>query len=195
MMRRCYRGGAKFLLRDSVLGSQLLDDGQMGRLYSVKENAEVNTAQLAFFATSVVWRAAIHTWRFGPRTERVFLGPYQDQLRRYLLGQDQFPQQAAMWVWVSSYDKPSRAISFPQSMRVWDCYTHGFDIPGVRFTMFVGKVLPEVVRRLCIIYGEEKIITVSPAPDDILATSVGKISQTSRVSPKLLTKGKWSWTR
>lgn len=195
VMQRCYRGGAEFLLRDSVLGSQLLDDGLMGRLYSVKQNVGINCNQLAYFATSVVWRAAIYNWRFGLRAERVFLGPYQDQIRRYLLGQDQFPRQAAMWVWVSSYDKPSRAISFPQSLRVWDCYSHGFDVPGVRFTMFVGKVLPEVVRRLCIIHGEEKIVMVSPAPDDILATSVGKISETSRVSPKLLALGKWSWTR
>jgi hypothetical protein len=100
-----------------------------------------------------------------------------------------------MWVWVSNYAKPSRAISFPHSLRAWDCYVHSFDIPGVRFMMFVGKVLPEIAHRLCVLQGEEKIIVVSSAPDDILATSVDKISETSRVSPKLLALGKWSWTR
>jgi hypothetical protein len=195
MMQRCYRGGTKFLLRDSVLGCQLLDDGKMGRLYSVKGTPDVSVEHLTFFAASVCWRASVHSWRLGPRTERIFLGPYQEPLRRYLLGQEPFPQHAAMWVWVSNYDKPSRAISFPHSLRTWDCYAHSFDIPGVRFMMFVGKVLPEIAHRLCILRGTEKIILVSSAPDDILATDVAKISQTSRVSPKLLSQGKWSWTR
>jgi hypothetical protein len=194
MMQRCYRGGAKFLLRDSVLGSQLLDDGEMGRLYSVKESQDVSVEHLAFFAASVFWRASIHNWRFGPRIERIFLGPYQESLRRYLLGQEPFPLNAAIWVWVSNYDKPSRAISFPHSLRTWDCYAHVFDIPGVRFTMLVGKVLPEIGHRLCILQGSEKIILVSSAPDDILASDVGKMSQTTRVSPRLLALGKWSWT-
>jgi hypothetical protein len=61
--------------------------------------------------------------------------------------------------------------------------------------MFLGKFLPEIARRLCVLQGDEKIILVSSAPDDILATDVGKISQTSRVSARLLALGKWSWTR
>src|SRR5271170_6841913 len=67
MLQRCYRGGTKFLLRDSVLSSRLLDDGKMGRLYSVKENPKVSVKHLAFFAASVFWRASIYNWRFGPR--------------------------------------------------------------------------------------------------------------------------------
>jgi hypothetical protein len=195
VLAHCYRGAGKFALRDLVLKAKLLDDGAAARIYSSKSNPDIDVASLAFFAASVFWRGAARTWRFqGHELERIALGRYQESFRRYLLGLEPLPNSAAMLVWVSHCDKPSRAVTMPQTHRVDDCHVHSFDIPGIRFDLFVGREVPSFVRLLCVVNGPERPILLSEAPDDILATQVGQVSRTTRLSKKLQAKGKWSWS-
>ena len=196
VLRHCYRGGQRFALRDLVLKAELLDDGPVARMYSTKSNLNIDSGALTFFAASVLWRAAAHTWQFlrGVPGNPIRLGPYQESLRKYLLGQEPFPRSAAMWVWVSRYDKPSRAVTTPHSGRVWNCYRHTFDIPGIRFDLFVGRTLPQFIRLMCVMNGPDRPILVSDAPDDILATQLTQFQQTTQLSKALQRKGKWSWS-
>jgi hypothetical protein len=49
---------------------------------------DINAGALCYFALSVIWRAAVWTWRLERATaEALCLGPYRDQLRRFLLGE------------------------------------------------------------------------------------------------------------
>ena len=196
VLRHCYRAGEGFALRDVVLNGKLLDDGPTAKFYSTKSNVHIDSAALAFFATSIFWRAAAHRWRFlGNFADNpIGLGPYQELLRKYLLGQGSFPKSAALWVWVSSYEKPSRVVTTPHSARIWNCHAHSFDIPGMRFDLFLGRTLPEFVRLCCIVKGPERPIIVFDAPDNILATQLGELRQTTQLSRALQEKGKWSWS-
>jgi hypothetical protein len=196
VLKHCYRGGDNFLLREFILKAEMLDDGVLGKIYSAKSNPQIDSGALAFFAASVFWRAAVHHWRYlrlAP-ISRIVLGPYQEQLRKFLLGEQRFPDSVGIWVWVSSYDQPSRAITTPHSMRYWDCHVHSFDIPGIRFMMIVGRALPDFVRLMCILNGRDQPILVSDAPDDILSTKLNELSRSTRLSDVLQKKGKWSWS-
>ena len=56
-------------------------------------------AKLAYFAASILWRGSAHQWRFGKQLlTRISLGPYEEELRQYLLGQTQFPRNAVLAV-------------------------------------------------------------------------------------------------
>ena len=51
----------------------------------------LDTDKLAYFAASVFWRAAVAT---NNEFEKLELGPYREELRRYLLGELPFPTRA-----------------------------------------------------------------------------------------------------
>lgn len=196
VLRQCYREGQGFALRELVLKGQLLADGPVAKIYSTKSNRNIDGGALTFFAASVFWRAAAHAWQFLRNVpgNPIVLGPYQQSLRKYLLGNGPFPHSAALWVWVSSYDKPSRAVTTPHSGRILNCHVHTFDIPGMRFDLFLGQRLPQFVRLLCVVDGPDRPILVSDAPDNILATQLDQFRQTTQLSKALQRKGKWSWS-
>ncbi len=183
------------MLRDFVLTARLLDDGVMGKFYSAKSNPNIGIEALTFFAASVFWRAAVHNWQYlkSAPVYRIFLGPYEEQLRRYLLGDQRFPKAAALWVWVSRYENPNRVVTPPVSTRAWNCHLHAFDIPGIRFTLILGRAIPEYVRQVCIRNGQDQPILLTSASDDLLATAVSNLSKTTRLSKALQTRGKWRW--
>lgn len=195
VLRHCYRGKQKFLLRDLVLKDELLNDGAAGKIYATKSISDIDSSALTYFAASVVWRAAAHNWQFLRHIpgNPISLGPYEEPIRKYLLGDGAFPHSAAMLVWISAYDRPSRAVTPPQSNRIWNCHVHAFDIPGVRFNLFVGRTLPPVVRLMCVLNGPDRPVLVSHAPDDILATNISRLSQTTRLSAALQREGKFAW--
>ncbi len=196
VLRHCYRIGEGFKLRELVLDAELVDDGEVAKIYSGKSNPHIDCDALVFFAARVFWRAAVHQWHLpGSNPEpSVRLGPYEDLLREYLLGSTQFPKTAAVWVWVSQAARPSRAVTFPHSCRIWDCHAHTFDVPGIRFDLFVGRTIPQFVRLMCALNGLDRPILMSGAPDDVLATRLARLSQTTRLSMALKGRGKWSWS-
>lgn len=195
-LRNCYRIGEGFRLRDLALRCELLDDGLMGRIYSCKTNTEIEVEKLAYFAASVFWRAAVHRWHQPTLKPKVpiELGPHQELLRQYLLGNTPFPNTMAVWLWLSQADPPSRVVTVPHSYRMWSCHIHCFDIPGMRFTLPVSRTLPDWVRLMCIVNGPDRPILISDAPDDILRADIDKLSKTSRLSRALARQGKWSWS-
>ena len=195
-IRNCYRVGEGFRLHELTLSCTLLEDGELAKFYSAKSNLEIDCAKLAYFAASVFWRASAHAWKFPTINPAIpiALGPYEDKFRTYLLGSSRFPDNAAIWVWISQAEKPSRAITFPSSYRLWECHVHTFDIPGVRFELFLGKTMLEFIKLMCVLKGPDQPILVSDVPDDVLATQVNRLSQTTRLARSLTKRGKWSWT-
>ncbi len=199
VLRHCYRGGETFGLRALALGSKLLNEGPnegpMGNFYSAKSNPNISTAALSFFAASVIWKAAAHRWPYlaAAGISPLALGPYEERLRTYLLGRDSLPPSIAVWVWVSRYERPSRAISTPHSDRMWGCHVHSFAVPGMLFMLFAGRTIPYNVRYLCISRGPDRPILVSNAPDDLLATDVDNLSRTTKLSKALKDLGEWRW--
>ena len=169
VMRNCYRGRGKFLLRDDLAKATpyLTVDGTS--VYTGATVAGVDVAALTYFPTSVFWRASARWWNIGrtkmPPTE---LGPYQEEIRLYLLDQGPFPQRAALNVLVSTKDVPLLAAHFPLSERADRLIRHRLWVPGIQFLLALGKEVDDQLRTGCIAHGKDNPIFTSDAADVVI---------------------------
>ena len=142
-MRHCYRGHGVFRLREILRESPpVVQDPEM-LVYSASELPPIDVGQLVYFCSSVFWRASVTGWSlFGEKFDPINLGKkYQEELRRYLLGKNDFPDTATVSIFVSQLNKPLLTFSFPESFRSNSRHTHQMHIPGITFVLTMGKAL------------------------------------------------------
>lgn len=88
----------------------------------------------------------------GGNYEAIRLGnEYQEQIRNYLLGDQAFPQNAAVTVILSQLQYPHLTFNFPGTVRVESCYRHILHVPGITFQLMLGKQMPEGTYDWCIL--------------------------------------------
>ncbi len=166
MLRNCYRGKGRFRLRSELRKRDILDSGFEYEAYSALVE---EVASLSYFCLSVVWRASLCDWFCRGRTyEQISLGPYQEEIRKYLRGETDPPRGVEVMVVLSWLDRPHLAMSFPASYR--EDFSHGyrFHIPGVTFAVTVGGNRSLLVDETCILR----------APNPILIGTIGdKLAQ------------------
>jgi hypothetical protein len=100
--------------------------------------ATIDLSQLSYFALSVFWRASACPWDMLDHFAQINLGPYQEKLRRFLLGEEGFPEQAVLMVNVSTNPTPQLGAVFPYSNRANGVWQHRFSIPGMAFWLHLG---------------------------------------------------------
>jgi hypothetical protein len=112
----------------------------------VYETGEAIAHRLTYFAVSMFWRGAAHHWRIGRDFSQLLrLGPFEESLRLYLLGQAAFPPRAAVLVNVSNQPNPPLGASYPMTYTQGTASRfHRFHIPGVMFTLYLGNSASEV---------------------------------------------------
>jgi hypothetical protein len=164
-MKHCHRGRGSFRL-GSILASStpfLKTD----HIFAYEGSQIEGIEHLAYFAASVIWRAAARSWHLR---RRVFiatkLGSYGEAFRLYLLGLAPFPEDAALVVIVSRREDPILAVQFPEAMRQERVHHHWFHIPGIALHMWVGKEIPVSLRRLCLAHSPSHVICSSDRLDD-----------------------------
>jgi hypothetical protein len=110
----------------------------LGEAYSASEE---ETAKLTHFCLSVLWRASLCDW---PARGKVFrqldLGPYQEQIRKYLKGDTVVPSRVSVTVLLSSLERPRLEMCFPIRYREGLHHCYRFHIPGMTFVAAVGGV-------------------------------------------------------
>jgi hypothetical protein len=108
------------------------------------------------------------------------LGPYEESLRRYLLGQEGFPENCVLWVLVTEHSTPaalSMLAPYRGQTRAW--HTYKFLFLGIGFDLFVGKAIPEDCREMCFVRGEGNPIHMSDMFGDRIVGEMGmSISRT-----------------
>jgi hypothetical protein len=126
-------------------------------------SGDVDANRIGYFAVSVFWRAAVSDWQ-SPLGKIIKLdfGPYLEKFRLYLLGSAGFPKEAALSALVTpSYSPPDFTLYpswLPRSNLPFHRY--GFYIPGLLFTLGIGKkIIPEMVEECAIHNG---VLHVSP---------------------------------
>jgi hypothetical protein len=102
-----------------------------------------DTTFLIYFAMSVFWRAGAHTWAFGGEEIHIELGPYEEPMRKFLLGEQGFPNDMALYVRVIADDLLLSTSRLPGSEKRNGVHLHDFSVPGINFDLFVGKQLSE----------------------------------------------------
>ena len=95
---------------------------------------------LTYFAISVIWRmsAGYHRWRdvaLSPRR----LGPFEDAMRPYLLGETGKPPFVEVQVQAVAAGLLFNYIQAPQGKNAGTHYQYEFWVPGMIFTIHVGR--------------------------------------------------------
>lgn len=133
--------------------------------YAAGRIPDINVDKLEYFTLSVFWRAAVHDWKpiFGEQYQRLELGPYEENLRLYLLG-GRFPDNVITIISVYEEKEFIRAM-FPPSAGVPHANEgrpYSFLIPGIQFTMTVGREMTAATREFNSHLEPERRIFMSP---------------------------------
>lgn len=128
-----------------------------------KCSGDVDANRIGYFAISIFWRAAISDWQ-SPlgKIEKLDFGPYLERFRLYLLGKEGFPKEAALSTLVTPSNNPPDFTLYPSWLPKSNLPFHryGFYIPGLLFTLGIGKkIMPEMVEE-CVIHNN--VLRLSP---------------------------------
>jgi hypothetical protein len=119
----------------------------------------IDTAKLAYFGLSVLWRAAVHVWPAAPGEETglLDLGNMQEPLRKYLHEESAFPAKAAVIVHVCT-DSPSiQTFHLPAPVSGIPGTVFVMTTLGIHFMIAIG-VMPPVYHELCCVASPKKVI-------------------------------------
>jgi hypothetical protein len=182
VMRHCYRGRGVFRLRALVEQAQPSFSEREFSVYSTAALQDIKSEQLAYFCASVVWRASVRDWCVeGYNHEAIKLGPYQDEIRRYLLNETGFPRSATINVVLSRLRTPALTFSFVDTARVDEGHCHRLSIPGITFMLTVGKRAVED-SAICLMHSPEHPIFISTAGDERVQREVLRLM--GKVAPR-----------
>lgn len=121
----------------------------------------VETEKLAFFAVSVVWRAAAHSWRnlySDNRTYSIDVGRFLEPMRQYLIGLGPFPSDLAVNVQVATDSHSQHSAYTPSLARGTPCTIFGFLTCGIHFAVAMGTPLPPQYIQTCCHGSPKKLI-------------------------------------
>jgi len=191
VLKNCYRGHSSFGLRNILKEATPLMQGAELAVYAAAHIPSISVPDLAYFASSVIWRAAVHDWKYGHHElERPFLGErYEEELRLFLLDKEPFPTNAVVWVSVSDLGQEElvRTIVFPYGGKSEGYHLYQFAIPGLRFHFFLGNSIPPLMRRMCAFHSPEHLIYLTNKVDAAIFSDFGKLLATSKPTTKLIT--------
>jgi hypothetical protein len=136
--------------------------GTAWEMYSVADAPNIDRNQLAYFAISVFWRASIHTWEQDEGEKiRIDLGrKYNEEVRKYLMGESPVPQYAYLQLTVCSDVLNQRSFFFPQENEKIRDRSVAFLARGLTFFFRVSRTLTGYQRRLSIVNEQNGWITV-----------------------------------
>jgi hypothetical protein len=181
VLRHCCRGKGVFRLRELLDQSSSLEMNDETSLYFL---SEIAGNRLLYFATSIFWKSSIYKWPIGRDSSQLLkLGPFEGRFRRYLLGQVEFPSNAAIVINVSSKQNPNLGSSYPQTHFGANalCY-HRFYIPGMMFTLYLGRA-SETIFRISVNAPEHGIL-VGPTTDDFFMQEIIDFIRRSNIPRK-----------
>lgn len=151
-----------FRLYDLVVSGPVLVSEHDWRVYCGARNPNIEVDKIIHFAMGLFWKASVHPWRGDRNEPRINLGPYSEEIRRFLNG-DCFPANIALAVALSP---PGLAyIGFNDPYEAARDLHRNFMlfVPGMWFMLSVGKTLSSETRALCIASNPDNPIMISPS--------------------------------
>lgn len=143
-------------------------------------SAEIDTAQLAYFAGSILWRSCV-------MKQGCQLGPYESQFRGYLLEEAPFPFFAMLGLAIlepsSLSDSPHNWVTELASLRAGTLWLHGFMLCGLAFRCFVGQTLKPEMKQVCLAVPSPKKY-VSLIPSDQYGDFLGAFDMLTTAKPR-----------
>jgi hypothetical protein len=161
VLRNCLRQNGRFRLA-SLLEARTPDStapGTTTKIYHAAHIPGVDVTALSYFAASIFWRGSIYPWTDGIYPVR--LGPFEENFRKYLLGDADFPPDAMLWVLVRPKSIVDRATHTPAGGKTEEFHFYNFPMPGLAFTLMVGRRIPAQLRDTCLVRGTGNPIIIS----------------------------------
>jgi hypothetical protein len=127
----------------------LFDEDGMA-VYLAAQNPDIEVKKLMHFALGLFWKASVHSWLGDVADPRIELGPYSEEIRKWLLDPKAFPKDVSLIVEV---EKPQRAqitMSDPYEGVRDEWRTHFTHVPGLLFMMALGKNVSQELRDISI---------------------------------------------
>jgi hypothetical protein len=196
VLKHCYRGKGRFRLRTLLEESPPLY-AKLDFTICSASRPDVSIDQLAYFAVSVFWRASVvDWWSSQQKYESIELGvKYQEEVRKFLLGETGLSQNFAVTVILSRLTRPVLAFNFPHSSRFNGVHSHRLHIPGMTFLLDVGKEVPNTCAERCILRSSLHPIFISTDGDKRVQNEI--MAMMGKVAPAwadyLLTEGVENW--
>jgi hypothetical protein len=154
VMRNGLKNDGKFKLLSTLHQHPFqLDASQTAAIFRAARIPEVNVSALTYFAASIFWRGSIHPWKTD-ETQPVPLGPYEESLRQYLLGEADFPRDMTLSTTVR-IPSPISHITY-EPMGEWRglLFVAKFPMPGLAFGIAAGPEIPAPLREMCFVRGD-----------------------------------------
>ncbi len=178
-----------FPIRDALGGAPPAYEIPEHAIYSVSDIPAIDMEQVGYFALSFFWRAAVHSWTTtGSASQLLELGPYEEDMRRYLLAEAAFPKDMVLLVAVWFRNTPPRFVITPVEYRnapgeKRDFRKYTAYVPGISLDLLVGKRIPRSLRERCSY--ESRLIHMNIDTDESVIGAVRTMNQMSRPSEKL----------
>jgi hypothetical protein len=168
VMRHCYRGRDRFRLREMLHRAAPIHTDEENTIFDASTVAGMEIEKVVYFCVSIFWRASVRRWESSAqRYDGIRLGPkYQDEIRTYLLGDAEFPPNAAVMFIVSALPRPHLTINFPDTIRIDSSHAHTLHIPGFTFQLGLGGQPSAGARETCIVRSEFHPIFVCSDGDE-----------------------------
>jgi hypothetical protein len=137
-------------------------DGPEWTAYSAVDTPNIDRKKLAYFAISVFWRASVHRWRQeSGDIVSINLGTrYNEEMRKYLLGETPVPKNASLLVVVCTDALNQKTFFMPQENQKVKDRSVTFLARGIMFTLRMSNMLKDWKRRLSIVNNAHGWITV-----------------------------------
>ena len=138
-------------LRDQINGVKPFEQHHELSRYRASDIG-ISPEKFAYFAVSVIWRAAIHRWhlRNGVLSTQFDLGEHAERIRRYLMGEEPFPKDILAVVVIVSSDQEGREVwGIPTQFQEAGCQNFRFVCRGVTFRVALGRTIDQMVRDGC----------------------------------------------
>ena len=151
VIENSWQDDANFPLQAALLASRPVAVHPGGfRVYEAGGLAGVDVGQLVYFGLSLFWRGAARRWRIGRhQSTQLDLGPYEEALRRFLVGETGVPSGVGVVVRMHNSLKPEKNVF------VTGPYYRGRDehgrmyrcaVPGIIIELTLGKGLTREYR-------------------------------------------------
>ena len=144
VINNCLRSPSRFKLRELLENSIIFTQFDNTKVFLGKQILGENLEYYKYFVASIVWRGSATKWPFMDSTARQnILGEkYQEEFRRYLLGEVDFPKNAFLSLFISEDKDLYPMIVLPNSDRKEGIHLHHFYIPGIEIKLFIGNKHP-----------------------------------------------------
>lgn len=177
VLRNCIQKDGNFPI-ESLLASRIPDISEPNnptKIYYGFNIPEISVSAIAYFALSIFWRGSIYVCK-DDGSFPVTLGPFQEEIRQYLLGLTDFPQNCSLWVYVRE-GKETDHITYPLPTvkRKGNIHVCKFAIPGLAFILLTSKNIHINERMWCIVHGPGNPIMVTTIIEKYLMNEVIKL--------------------